>query len=207
MNKIITIGREFGSGGREVGKRMAEALGVAYYDDEIISAIAERSSLAEDYVKQVVENRITTYYPITIATSFAAIPDDSTYGVNRSIFAAQTEILKEMAEKSDCVIVGRCADQILEAYHPLRIFIYAEMESKIARCRMKSTVDAALSDKELEKKIRNVDKARAQYYRFFTGQDLSDRANHDIGINASFMPIKPLALGLAELVKNVKFSD
>ena len=207
MNKIITIGREFGSGGREIGKRMAETLGIAYYDDEIITAIAERSSLAEDYVKQVVENRITTYYPITIATSFAAIPDDSTYGVNRSIFAAQTEILKEMAEKSDCVIVGRCADHVLADYNPLRIFIYASMESKIARCRMKSTVDAALSDKELEKKIRKVDKARAQYYRFYTGEELSDRLSHDIAINASGANIKQLALGVAELVKAVKFCD
>ena len=202
MNRIITIGREFGSGGREVGKRMAEKLGVAYYDDEIISAIAERSSLAEDYVKQVVENRITTYYPITIASSFAAIPDESTYGVNRSIFAAQTEILKEMANKSDCVIVGRCADHVLADYNPLRIFIYASMESKIARCRMKSTVDAALSDKELEKKIRAVDKSRAQYYRFYTGQTLEDRLNYDLGINASGMEIKPLAAALAALVRS-----
>jgi len=201
MNRVVTIGREFGSGGREIGKRMAEALGFAYYDDEIIAAIAERSSLAEEYVKQVVENRITTYYPITIATSFATVPEDSTYGVNRTIFAAQNEILQEMAEKSDCVIVGRCADQILEKYHPLRFFIYADLESKISRCRAKHPGDADLSDKELEKKIKSVDKARAQYYRFFTGQDLSDRLNHDIGINASNMPIKQLALGLADLVR------
>ena len=203
MNTIITVGREFGSGGREFGKRLAENLGFAYYDEEIVSAIAERSELAEDYVKQVVENRITAYYPITVASTFAMGAADATYGINRSIFAAQTEILKEMAQKSDCVIVGRCADYILADYKPFRIFVYADLESKIQRCRTKHTNgDADLSDKELEKKIRAVDKSRAQYYRFYTGQTLEDRLNYDLGINASGMEIKPLAAAIAALVRS-----
>ena len=202
MNTIITVGREFGSGGRELGKRLAENLGFAYYDEEIVGAIAERSELAEDYVKQVVENRITAYYPITVASTFTMGAADATYGINRSIFAAQTEILKEMAQKSDCVIVGRCADYILSEFNPYRIFVYASMESKIARCRMKSERDAALSDKELEKKIRNVDKSRAQYYRFYTGQSLEDRLNYDLGINASGINIKATAAAVAALVRS-----
>ena len=122
MHRIITIGREFGSGGREIGKRLAEKLGYAYYDKEIVSAIADRSQLAEDYVNQVVENRIQTYYPITIASTLTGAPEDSVYAINRSIFAAQAEILEELAQKSDCVIVGRCADHILSEYHPFRIY-------------------------------------------------------------------------------------
>lgn len=203
MNKIITIGREFSSGGRELGKRLAEMLGFAYYDEEIIAAIAERSELAEDYVRQVVENRITAYYPITIASTFAAMPTDSLYSINRSIFAAQTEILEEMAQKSDCVIVGRCADHILSEYHPLRIFVYSDMASKIARCRAKGEDGNGLSDKELEKKIRAVDKSRAQYYRFYTGQSLEDRLSYDLGINSSGLEIKPIAAALAAMVRSV----
>lgn len=199
MNKIITIGREFGSGGRELGKRIAENLGYAYYDEEIISAIAERSELAEDYVRQVVENRITAYYPITVASTFSAIPTDSLYGINNSIFAAQTEILESMAQKSDCVIVGRCADYILAKYHPFRIFVYADMETKIARCREKGE---GQSDKELEKYIRTVDKSRAQYYRFYTGQTLEDRLNHDLGINTTNMEIKPIAEAIAAMLRD-----
>ena len=201
MNKIITIGREFGSGGRELGKRLAELLGFAYYDEEIISAIAERSSLAEDYVNQVVEKRIVTYYPITIASTLAAAPEDNVYSINRSIFAAQTEILEEMAEKSNCVIVGRCSDHILADYHPFRLFVYADMPTKIARCRAKGEDGANLTDKELEKKIRAVDKARAQYYRYYTGATHDDRLSYDLGINTSGLEIKAVANAVAALVK------
>ena len=203
MNKIITIGREFGSGGRELGKRLAEQLGFAYYDEEIISAIAERSDLAEDYVKQVVENKIVTYYPITVATTLtAAAPEDSVYSINRSIFAAQTEVMEEMAQKSNCVIVGRCADHILADYHPFRLFVYADMANKIARCRAKGEDGAALTDKELEKKIRAVDKARGQYYRFYTGATHDDRLSYDLGINTSGLEIKAVANAVAALVKS-----
>lgn len=201
MNKVITIGREFGSGGRELGKRLAELLGFAYYDEEIISAIAQRSALAEDYVNQVVEKRIVSYYPITVAATFTSAPEDSIYAINRSIFAAQTEILEEMAKKSDCVIVGRCADHILADFHPFRLFVYADMPHKIARCRAKGEDGSGLSDKELEKKIRAVDKARAQYYRYYTGAALDDRLSYDLGINTSGMEIKDVAAAIAALVK------
>ena len=200
MNKIITIGREFGSGGRELGKRIAENLGFAYYDEEIIEAIAQRSELAEDYVRQVVENRIMTYYPITIANTLTAAPGESLYSINRGIFQAQTEILEEMAQKSDCVIVGRCADYILEEYKPFRLFVYADMETKMARCRAKGEDDAA-NDKELEKKIRAVEKARAQYYRFYTGRDLSDRLSYDLGVNTTGREIADVAAAVAALIR------
>jgi len=204
MNKIITIGREFGSGGRELGKRLAETLGYAYYDEEIISAIAERSALAEDYVKQVVENKIVAYYPITVATTLTAAPEDSVYSINRSIFAAQTEVMEEMAKKSDCVIVGRCADHILAEFRPFRLFVYADMAHKIARCRAKGEDGTALTDKELEKKIRAVDKARGQYYRFYTGATHDDRLSYDLGINTSGLEIKDVANAVAALVHSVE---
>ncbi len=200
MNKIITIGREFGSGGRQLGKLLAETLGYAYYDEEIIEAIAKRSELAEDYVRQVVENRIMTYSPITVANTLTASPGDSIYAINRSIFTAQTEILEEMAQKSDCVIVGRCADYILEEYKPFRLFVYADMETKMARCRAKGEDDAA-NDKELEKKIRAVEKARAQYYRFYTGRDLSDRLSYDLGVNTTGREIADVAAAVAALIR------
>ena len=201
MYRIITIGREFGSGGREIGKRLAEELGFAYYDKEIISAIAERSRLAEDYVNQVVENQIRTYYPITIGVSMTAAPEDGVYAINRSIFAAQAEILEELAQKSDCVIVGRCADHILAAHKPFRIYVYADMAHKLARCRARGDGSEALSDKELEKRIRAVDKARAQYYRFYTGESHDDRMTYDLGINTSTIAVKDAVKVIAALVR------
>ena len=201
MQRIITIGREFGSGGRELGKRLAEELGYAYYDKEIISAIAERSQLAEDYVNQVVENKIHTYYPITIAVSMTAAPEDTVYAINRSIFAAQTEIIEELAQKSDCVIVGRCADHILSAYKPFRIYVYADMAHKLARCRANGEDGEDLTDKALEKRIRSVDKARAQYYRFYTGESHDDRLTYDLGINTSAIAIPDAVAAIAALVR------
>lgn len=204
MNKIITIGREFGSGGRELGQRLAEKLGIAYYDGEIIRAIAERSALAEDYVKQVVEKSIKTYYPITVANTFSAAfnSGDSIYAINRSIYAAQTEILNEMAEKSDCVIVGRCSGHVLEAYHPFRVFVYAPIEARIARCRAKGEDGEGLSDRELEKKIRAVDKSRGQYFRFYTGRNWLDFTNYDVCINTAGVELDAAAEALSMLVKN-----
>ena len=204
MNRIITIGREFGSGGREIGKRLAEELGFAYYDKEIISAIAERSQLAEAYVNQVVENQIHTYYPITVASSLAAAPEDSVYTVNRNIFAAQAEILEELAQKSDCVIVGRCADHILARFQPFRVYVYADMAHKLARCRERGDGGEGLSDKELEKRIRSVDKARAQYYRFYTGESHDDRLTYDLGINTATVAIPDAVAAIAALVRATK---
>ena len=196
MNKIITIGREFGSGGRELGARLAGQLGIAYYDHEIVSAIAQRSELAESYVNQVLEKRIRAYYPITVANTLSAHQGDAVYAVTRSIYTAQTEILQELAERSDCVIVGRCAGYILADYHPIRIFVYASMKARIERCRQRHKAEnngEDISDRALEKRIREVDRERAQYYRFYTGQTWGDRTNYDLCVNTTDIPIPKLA--------------
>lgn len=204
MNKIITISREFGSGGRELGKRLAEELHVAYYDREIVTAIARHSSLAEDYVGQILENRIMSYYPITIASSFAAMPPtDTLQYVNHSIYTAQNEVIREMGQKSDCVIVGRCADYILDELGPFNIFVYADMPSRIERCRAKGGKDATLSERELQKKIQSIDKSRSQYYRFYTGRNWGDRCNYDLCINTSGRDISEAAKAVAEYIKRM----
>ena len=203
MNRIITISREFGSGGRELGKLLAQELGVAYYDREIVTAIAQRSELAEDYVGQILENRIMNYYPITVASSFAAMPPtDTLHYVNHSIYAAQNEIILELGNKSDCVIVGRCADYILADCKPYNVFVYADIDSRMARCRAKGGDDANLSDKELHRKIQSIDKSRAQYYRFYTGRTWGDRNNYDLCINTSGRDIARLAKSIARTIKD-----
>ena len=205
MNRIITISREFGSGGRELGKRLAEQLHIAYYDREIVTAIAQRSDLAEEYVGQILENRIMTYYPITVASSFAAMPPtDTLHYVNHGIYNAQNEIIQELGLKSDCVIVGRCADYILEEQKPYNVFVYADMASRMARCRAKGGKDAQLSDRELQKKIQSIDKSRAQYYRFYTGRNWGDRYNYDLCINTSGRDLQKLAEAIAYTINQGK---
>ena len=134
MGKIITIGREFGSGGREVGKRLSDELGIAYYDNEIITEIAKRTELAEGYVQHVMENGPTALMPITIGRTFY-MGADPVMEQNNAIYREQSLLVQELAEKSDCVIVGRSADYILRDKKPLRLFIYADMESRMERCR------------------------------------------------------------------------
>lgn len=197
MGIIITIGREFGSGGRELGTRIAEKLGIAYYDREILEEISKKTSLAEEYVTQVIERKPTIHYPITIANSFGIYDNDLNKTQNK-IFAEQNNVIRDLATKSDCVIVGRCADYILRDYNPFRIFVYADMESKIKRCREKREIDKDLSDRQMKRYIKRIDKHRRDYYEFYTGLSWGKKENYDICINTSGKKIKDV---VDEIVK------
>ena len=202
MNKIITIGREFGSGGREVGKRLAELLNFAYYDKEIVTEIAKRSQLAEEYVQQVLERRPLNpivYYPITTARTLHEPIAVNILDQQTTIYQQQNEVIRDISS-SDCVIVGRCADYILRDRDPLRIFVYADMESKMKRCREKAEADESLSDKELKRQMSRIDKERADYYRLYTGQKWGDKENYDLFVNTSRLSVKNVAKALSELL-------
>ena len=186
MNKIITIGREFGSGGREFGRRLAEQLGYAYYDQEIIREIANRTALSEKYVQQIVEHRPVTSFPIHTGRSFMMMYDPL-MEQNQSIFRGQCEILQQMAEKSDCVIVGRGADNIMRDRHPLRIVIYSGIYSKIQRCRKKVH------------QILRVDQDRAHYYEYYTGQTWGARESYDLCLNTTNIEIKQAVSMVAKM--------
>ncbi len=207
MNQIITIGREFGSGGREFGKRLAEELGYAYYDREIMEEISKRTQLAESYIQHIVEGAPGLYYPITIGKTLHAAEPDYLLRQYTSVYAEQANTIRDMAEKSDCVIVGRCADYILREQHPLRIFVYADMASKLARCREKSHEDDALTDKQLARKIRKVDRSRSRYYTYYTGHKWGDRTNYDLMINTSSLSVKGAVHSLAELLRHEQEND
>lgn len=198
MNRIITVSREFGSGGREFGRRLSEELGIAYYDHEIISQIAKRTALSEEYVQNTVEHHRFRSFPITIGRSFYPLPDP-VFEQCIAVYQEQTRIIKEMAEQSDCVIVGRCADYILREEQPYRIFIYADMESRIRRCREKSSGDEGLTDKELRQNIALIDKKRAKYYQDYTGRRWGDRLNYDLCVNTTQTVIKEMVPVLAKL--------
>ena len=106
MRKIITIGREFGSGGRELGRRLSEDLGFAYYDQEIISEIAKRTSMSEQYVQSIVESKPSFSFPIHVSSSFYQMSDPM-YDHAMAVYQKQTLIIEEMAARSNCIIVGR----------------------------------------------------------------------------------------------------
>ena len=200
MARIITVGREFGSGGRELGKRQADELGVAYYDNEIITEIAKRTNLAEEYVQHVMENGPSAVMPITTGRTFY-MGLDPLAEQNNAIYREQSCLVKELAEKSDCVIVGRSADYILRDKDPFRLFVYADIESRMERCRKRAPEQEHLTDKELRRQIQNVDKKRKKYYEFFTGQTWGERLNYDLCINTSRACIKDVVSAIAKMVK------
>lgn len=189
MYNVITIARQFGSGGRELGRRLAEKLGFAYYDDEIIAEISKRTSLSEEYVQQIVEHRPVTLMPITIGHSFYPV-QHPLMEQSQNIYQEQAQIINELSEKSPCVIVGCCADYILRQKKLLRLFVFADMQSKIERCRLKGPEEENLTDKQLRRQIQKVEKNRAKYYEFYTGRTWGDKLNYDLLVNTTNTDIR-----------------
>jgi len=196
---VITISREFGSGGRELGKRLADILDIAYYDKEIISAIAGKSGLDERYVANISEKGIRTY-PLTFGRTLSLYTD--VQDNNMKILVTQQQILKELADKGDCVIVGRCADVILREYNPFNLFIYASMSSKIRRCRERASADEKFTDHEMEKRIKRIDKERAKYSELFLDVKWGAKEGYHLCINTSDIEIEKLTPFVAEYAKN-----
>ena len=180
MNKIITIGREFGSGGRELGRRLAEELGIAYYDREIIAEIAKRTELSEQYVQQIVVHRPLNLMPITIGHSICPVPHPL-MEQNQEIYRQQAQILTEMSQKSDCVLVGRCADYILKDKNPLKIFVYADMDDRAKRIAERNGIGI----KEAIRKAEKVDRMRKKYFDFYSDTPWGEHASYDLMISSS----------------------
>lgn len=197
MSNIITISREFGSGGREIGKRLAEKLGYSYYDKDIITYIASETGMSEEYIQNISERGMYSY-AFQFAKAFATYP--SMQSNQTKILVTQQKILKEIAKKGDCVIVGRGANVILKEYNPMNIFVYADMKSKVERCKLKRA-DENLTDKELENKIMQIDKNRKEYHNIISNLEWGDKRNYDLCINTSNVDLKEIIPSLADYIQ------
>lgn len=196
--KIITVSREFGSGGREVAKRLSDILGIAYYDSEIIAEIANKSQLDKSYVANTLEKGIQFNIPIHFGRSLSYIP---TTNPATELLVAQTNVIKEIAQKGDCIIVGRAADVVLREYNPFRIFVYADMPSKIKRCQDRAPENENLTEKQMEKKIRQIDKGRSDNYNLLSLSRWGEKTNYDLCVNTSNADIKEITPMIAEYAK------
>ena len=200
MNQIITIGREFGSGGRELGRKLAEELHIAYYDKEIITEIAKHIDMSEEYVAEMVEKKPSYLFPTAVSHSFSVI-DDYQIRQMKSFYQAQSDIIHQLAERSSAVFIGRCADYILRDLHPFRIFVYAAMESRMKRCFERSGPDEKpLTEKEVRTMINRIDKGRARHYSDFTGRKWGGRINYDLLINTTYTEIDRIIPYLARML-------
>ena len=198
---IITISREFGSGGRELGKRLAEALHIPCYDHQIIEMIAKENGLNTDYVANVGEKCIEAAYPMTIGHRLAMMPVTVMDQPIR-VAVAQRQLLEKFAQQGDCVIVGRCADVILKDYHPLNLFVYADAESKIQRCIDRAPEGEHLSRNDIARRMKQVDKNRAQYRQMFADNKWGAKETYHLCVNTSGHEIKQLVPALAQFCKD-----
>lgn len=194
---IITISREFGSGGRELGKRLAELLGYDYYDREIVTAIAGQKGLNENYVEKALENHSWQTVPLTFRHSFAGI--SRMQEMQTGLLLEQMRVIEGIAKAGkDCVIVGRNADVLLAGEKPFRIFVCAEMEAKVRRCMERAAEGEHLSRREIEQNIRRIDKNRARTREILGGSRWGNGNAYHLTINTTEWDIKELAPAAAE---------
>ena len=185
---IITIGREFGSGGREIGLKLSEKLNIPFYDKELILHTAERSNIEQSIVEHYDEKHA---FP---AFSSSNIFDIYQMPMSDRVYIAQADVIRDLAKKGSCIIVGRCADFILDDDPDcFRVFVHAPMKDKIER---KRSILPDKTDSEIEAHIRKVDKKRARYYSYYTDRTWGMSLTYNLSIDSSVLGID----GTVELI-------
>ena len=192
--RIITISREFGSGGRFIGEEVAKKLGIAYYDKNIISQIAEKSGLSPEYIQ---ENAELSPKKGLFAYAFSG-RDITGKSVEDMVYEAQRNIILELAEKEPCVIIGRNADYILKDRDDvLNVFIHGDMPEKIKRITGLYNV----KEKEAVKTMADTDKRRRTNYNFYTDQNWGKASNYTLCLNSSQLGYDRCEMIIMECVK------
>ncbi|MBS5171318.1 MAG: cytidylate kinase-like family protein, partial [Lachnospiraceae bacterium] len=177
------ISREFGSGGHFIGEEVSKRLGIPFYDKNIIQQIAEKTGFSEDFVKEQSE-----YAPSKNMFAYAFVGRDHTgSSLSDQVYAAQTQVIRNLAEKGSCIIIGRCADYILkdrpDTYH---IFVYGDEYEKISRTQQLFN----LSEKDARAMNRDMDKKRRLHYEYYTDRKWGDPQNHCMCLNTSALDME-----------------
>lgn len=195
MSLIITIGRQFGSGGHDVGEKIAEYFNIPFYDKELVEMAAQKSNISKEALKEV-DERATNSFLYSLASgnySMRGINAPIYYEmpINDKLFIAQAEVIKEVAKKGSCVIVGRCADYVLENENVdlLNVFIYGSVDYRAKR--VMEALD--LTQSKARDKVMKTDKQRRTYYDYYTSRDWGVMSNYDICINAEKFGIEGAA--------------
>ena len=201
---IITIARQYGSGGREIGEKVAEKLGIKLYDKELITQAATKGSLDENVTKLADESAANSLL-YTLAMGSNVLGTTMHFGykmpLNDKLFILQSEVIKECAKEESCIIIGRCADYVLRNEENLfRIFIYGDLDHRQTRVAQRHP---ELKSSQIIDVINKTDKRRASYYNFYTGNKWGKYDNYDIAINSSTLGIDGTADLICACVKNL----
>ncbi len=192
LNKhmVITISRQYGSGGRYIGRLIADKLGIKFYDKEFITKVAQETGFSEEYIENTEQKR----------DILSSLNNGYYFGLNNAdeLFIKETELIKRLASEEPCVIIGRCADFILkDNINVVNVFVYSNMENKIKR----ATEIYGLDKLQAEKQIKQIDKLRSNHYKHYTGRDWSNSSNYDICINSDSLGVEKSAELICNVVK------
>lgn len=201
---IITIARQYGSGGREIGERVAELLGIPLYDKELIKDAATRGTLNEEVIKSADESAANSLL-YTLAMGSNVLGGAMNFGykmpLNDKLFILQSEVIKEYAEKGSCVIIGRCSDYVLRnEKNVLRLFIYGDLDHRKERVAARHP---EIKSSQVIDVINKTDKRRASYYNFYTGNKWGKYDNYDMAVNSSTLGIEGTAHIIAASAKQL----
>ena len=201
---VITVARQFGSGGHEIGERVAELLGIPKYDKELIKVAAKNTDIHEDVLEKADETAASSLlYTLAIGANNlgAGHFNSQNLPVNDKLFILQSEAIREIAEKESALIIGRCADYILRNYeNRLSVFIYADIDERKKRISEKNPT---LSQGEILDLINKTDKKRASYYNFYTGGKWGKYDNYHLALDSGKLGIEGCAKIIAEAIKTL----
>ena len=198
QKKIVTISRQYGSGGRYIGKKLSEKLGIPCYDEKLIDMVAKESGFAQDFVAEKGE-RMTGSLLFNIASSLSYannVFSGNGVSLQDEIYFIQNKIIKDLAEKGSCVIVGRCADYALEDFdNCISVYVHAPFEDRIKRIENEYGIPNGKSKEMLMKK----DKQRSSYYNYYSSNKWGDAKSYDLCLNSSYLGID----GSVDLIKKI----
>ena len=194
---VITVGRQYGSGGREIGTMLAEKLGIAYYDDMLLKEAAKESGLCEDLFHGFDERPKSFLYSVAMDPySFSmnhVMPKGS---IEQQVYLATYDTIKKLADKGPCVLIGRCADYALKDRDDvINLFITAPLENRIERVARRN----GITRDEAKERIKRTDKSRASYYNYYSSKDWGDAKSYDLCIDSSLLGIE----GTVELLEKL----
>lgn len=206
-NIVITIARQYGSGGRTIAQMLSERLGIHYYDKELLRLASEDSGINEDLFRNADEKiKNTKLFKIAHSVYHGELipPESEDFTSMENLFNYQAKIIKKLAEQGEsCIIVGRCAEYVLKDYdNVLSVFIHAPKEYCLEQAARKQS----MSPKELEKYVQKVDKRKADYHRYYTGLEWTDARNYDLCLDSSKLGFERCVDEIIAYM-NVRFQD
>ena len=192
---VVTISREYGSGGREIGRQLAEKLGVAYYDLNLIQKVAAESGYSEAYVQEA-EQKVSNKMLLNLYSWYTAATSEQDLPKVEQLYHAEGRVIRELASKGSCVIVGRLANHILKEYeNAFHVFIGADMDAKMKRVMERDGIDAEMAEKQIHK----VEKERANHCAYFTHEQWGNAKHYDLMLKSNLLGIS----GTVELVEKM----